>query len=148
MEFISFTSLIYAFDKSFFKDSFLLHSFYFNFSSIKLYRTGSTGVNGIMSHTYIGTERTFDNGQILSENKCFCNRECAKSGARDVSTCRIAPLFFSFPHFYMADNSYRDSISGMKPNKSEHEFFISLDPVRHPPIARDSFPVNLKPPST
>ncbi|KAL0266955.1 UNVERIFIED_CONTAM: hypothetical protein PYX00_009357 [Menopon gallinae] len=98
-------------------------------SSIKLYRTGSSEVKGIKSYTYTGDKGTLDNGQLFSRNKCFCGEECAPTGARDASRCRVAPLLFSFPHFYLADDSYRKSISGMNPNKTEHEFFIELDPV-------------------
>lgn len=39
-----------------------------------------------------------------------------------------APAFISFPHFYLADPSYREPIEGMHPNRSEHEFLISLEP--------------------
>lgn len=39
-----------------------------------------------------------------------------------------APAFISFPHFYLADPSYREPIEGMHPNKSKHEFFVSLEP--------------------
>lgn len=38
-----------------------------------------------------------------------------------------APAFVSYPHFYLADPYYRDSIEGMKPNVREHQAFIALE---------------------
>lgn len=45
-----------------------------------------------------------------------------------------APAFVSFPHFYLADHSYRDGIVGMNPNRSKHEFSISLEPKTGIPL--------------
>lgn len=39
-----------------------------------------------------------------------------------------APAFISYPHFYLADSSYREGIEGMHPNKTLHQFSISLEP--------------------
>jgi len=88
-------------------------------------------VQGIKGYRYEARSSMFDNGEEDSENSCFCSGECAPPGAMNVSSCRLgAPAFVSFPHFYMADSVYRDSVIGMKPNPSRHGVHIVLEPVR------------------
>lgn len=51
------------------------------------------------------------------------------SGVMNVSACRFgAPVFISFPHFYAADPYYLQFVDGLKPNKSKHEFHITMEP--------------------
>ncbi|XP_065209534.1 protein croquemort-like [Planococcus citri] len=77
---------------------------------------------------FIGTERTFDNGTRFPENLCYCkNYQCQYlSGIRDVSDCVHAPIRISFPHFYLADESYRQNVSGMDPVLEKHQFSVTL----------------------
>jgi len=42
-----------------------------------------------------------------------------------------APAFISFPHFFHADPSYRESVVGMQPNESKHQMFIDIEPVSY-----------------
>lgn len=81
-----------------------------------------------------GNKFTFDNGTHHSELRCYCpDYECnLKSGVRNVSRCVNAPVFVSFPHFYAADESYRNVISGLKPNKTKHRFHLTLQKVGLP----------------
>lgn len=40
----------------------------------------------------------------------------------------------SYPHFYLADPFYRDAIEGMRPNKSKHELFFTIEPETGMPM--------------
>lgn len=78
-----------------------------------------------------GNELTFDNGTRNSRNRCYCpNEQCnIKSGVRSMVNCVDAPIFVSFPHFYAADSSYREAITGMQPDKKKHNFHIIFQKV-------------------
>ena len=56
----------------------------------------------------------------------------------------MAPLALSMPHFYQADQSFRDAIDGMKPEKEKHEFFMDVVPEFGFPLAiRPRFQLNI-----
>ncbi|KAG5899064.1 hypothetical protein JTB14_028235 [Gonioctena quinquepunctata] len=75
------------------------------------------------------SENFFDNGTKRPENACFCTGECIPSGLFNISSCRQgSPSFLSFPHFYNADPYYLRDIKGLKPEKSKHEFYITMEP--------------------
>lgn len=98
--------------------------------SIKLrYQTEGSKFD-IDAQKYRADEHFLDNGQKYEENKCFCTADhCPDlpSGVMNVSSCKFgAPAFLSFPHFYMADDSYRDAIDGMKPDETQHEFYLLM----------------------
>ena len=95
-----------------------------------MYYLGETSVENVAVYEYIGDERTFDNGQIVPENACFCTGECNPSGARNISLCRYGmPAFVSLPHFYGADPSYTENITGMNPDFEKHTIRFKLQPV-------------------
>ena len=89
---------------------------------------------GVTGSKWVGDYRVFDNGQKYPPNLCYCtgDRSCCPDllpGVQNVSDCMYgAPAFVSFPHFYLADPSYAQAVSGLKPNRSEHEFIIALEP--------------------
>ena len=57
---------------------------------------------------------------------------------------QMAPLALSMPHFYQADQSFRDAIDGMKPEKEKHEFFMDVVPEFGFPLAiRPRFQLNV-----
>lgn len=102
---------------------------------LDLYYTDEQIVNGLTAYKYSGTERSVDNGTKYSEYSCFSKGERLASGLMNVSACRYgAPVYISFPHFYAADPSYLNYVSGMKPSKSDHEFYIALDPTTGVPV--------------
>lgn len=39
-----------------------------------------------------------------------------------------APAFVSYPHFYLADPVYANSIKGVVPNRTEHEAYFIFEP--------------------
>ena len=65
---------------------------------------------------------------------CYCSADLSECpdllpGVFNASSCKFgAPAMVSFPHFYLADPSYRDKISGMNPDRNKHEFSIAMEP--------------------
>lgn len=114
-------------------------------STISLKYVEPTSVEGLSGYKYIGDSSVFDNGTVYPEKKCFCTGECVPSGARNISSCRFgAPVFVSYPHFYLGDKSYLNAVTGMKPNKTEHEFILKVDPVTGIPLeVRAQLQINL-----
>lgn len=54
-----------------------------------------------------------------------------------------APIALSFPHFYQADQSFHDAVSGMVPVKEKHEFYVDISPEFGFPLAiRPRFQLN------
>ncbi|XP_028137286.1 protein croquemort isoform X2 [Diabrotica virgifera virgifera] len=85
-------------------------------------------IKGVHGYKY-SAEYGFDNGTVHPENACFCNGECIPTGVFNISSCRQgSPSFLSFPHFYNADPIYQNAVKGMKPNKTQHEFYMILEP--------------------
>ncbi|XP_053673751.1 protein croquemort-like [Anopheles nili] len=96
---------------------------------------------GIDGFRWIGNDRVFDNGVHYEETACQCTAEDESScpvldnGAMDVSRCKFsAPATVSFPHFYLANDSYLTGVSGMNPNAEEHRFEMELEPYTGVPL--------------
>lgn len=95
---------------------------------------------GVSGSKWVGDDRLFDNGEKYPDTQCFCSSEpnaCPdlKPGVLNVSECRYgAPAFVSYPHFYLADDSYLQGLNGMKPDKEKHQFSISLEPSTGIPL--------------
>ncbi|XP_055598706.1 protein croquemort-like [Uranotaenia lowii] len=91
-------------------------------------------VHDLEGTKYVGDDSLFDNGVKYPEAECWCNsapEKChdLKPGVFNASACKFgSPTFVSFPHFYLADPSYINSIEGMKPNKTKHEFYVGIEP--------------------
>lgn len=89
---------------------------------------------GVTGSRWIGSERVFDNGEKYPENACYCTGRQSSCpdllpGVQNISDCRFgAPVFASFPHFYLADPTYVNAVSGLAPNRSKHQFSLSLEP--------------------
>ncbi|XP_063702565.1 protein croquemort-like [Culicoides brevitarsis] len=77
---------------------------------------------------------------MLDGKDCYClAAKCPdpllKRGVFNASTCQFgSPAFMSYPHFYLADESYRENVSGMKPNKTRHQMYVSLEPKSGIPL--------------
>lgn len=90
--------------------------------------------HGIKGWKWIGDDSLFDNGHKYPETACFCTadeEECPniKSGIFNASQCQYgAPAFASFPHFYLADESFLAGIEGLSPEKEKHEMYVALEP--------------------
>lgn len=97
-------------------------------------------VKGVEGFKWVGDERVFDNGVNFPDRACWCgNHEdsCPDliPGTLNVSSCKYgAPAFLSYPHFYLANETYLDAIDGLTPSRKEHEFFMALEPTTGIPL--------------
>ncbi|XP_026289526.1 protein croquemort isoform X2 [Frankliniella occidentalis] len=91
---------------------------------------------GIEGVKFQGDAREFDNGTLHPEYKCYSYEgKTMPSGVRDMSKCRYgAPAYVSFPHFLDADPWYTNSVDGLHPNRSIHEFFVNAEPSTGLPL--------------
>ncbi|XP_053699106.1 protein croquemort-like [Sabethes cyaneus] len=109
-------------------------------SAMRLKYDGEFELGGVVGGLWIGDNRIFDNGHNFPETECQCTapvEECPalKPGLFDVSGCNFgAPLLVSFPHFYLADPSYLNSVTGLSPIRELHEFRYALHPFSGIPL--------------
>lgn len=106
--------------------------------SVTLFYDSPHVSRGIDGTKWIGTDHMFDNGQKYPDTACYCTGEVCPDlmpGVMNVSDCRFgAPAFVSYPHFYLADESYLNDIDGMNPSQEKHEFSIALEPFTGIPL--------------
>uniref|UniRef100_A0A336LK52 CSON007932 protein n=1 Tax=Culicoides sonorensis TaxID=179676 RepID=A0A336LK52_CULSO len=87
---------------------------------------------------WTGDETMLDDND--SSTSCWCLADkcpdpLLKPGVFNASTCQFgSPAFMSYPHFYLADESYRENVNGMNPNKSRHEMYVALEPKSGMPL--------------
>lgn len=97
--------------------------------------------HGITATEWVGYEETMDSGENYPNQQCFCDpkmEECPKTGVVECKKCRDnAPIYASFPHFYLADESYRNAIEGMKPDPEKHKFRLAMEPFTGIPLKID-----------
>ena len=91
--------------------------------------------NDIPGYRFVPPANLFGTPQENPDNACFCNNPngiCdTPSGVFNVSACQYgSPTLLSWPHFFQAEQSLRDAVKGMKPNKDKHQFYIDVQPVR------------------
>ncbi|XP_055605686.1 protein peste-like [Uranotaenia lowii] len=92
-------------------------------------------VHGIKAFKYAGGPRTVDNGTQFPETICFSEGEIVPSGVLNISSCRFgSPVFMSFPHFYGADEFYLNQVEGLNPDKSKHQFYMTMEPTTGIPL--------------
>lgn len=64
----------------------------------------------------------------LNSNDFLCR--CPPTGLYDVGPCaKGSPIFVSFPHFLYAERSLQETVDGLTPNESEHEFYFDYEKV-------------------
>ncbi|EDW13099.1 uncharacterized protein Dmoj_GI18033, isoform B [Drosophila mojavensis] len=99
---------------------------------------GTLELYGLTATRWVGTEETLDSGENYPNQACFCDprmEECPKTGVVECKKCRDkAPIYSSFPHFYLADKSYLNAVSGLKPDKAKHEFVMAVEPTTGVPV--------------
>ncbi|XP_003708422.1 protein croquemort [Megachile rotundata] len=90
---------------------------------------------GLTGVRYTSDDTLLDNGSKVPSRRCYCEGDCVPSGALNISLCKWgAPAFISLPHFYLADPSYRENITGMIPDREKHELSIALEPKTGVPL--------------
>lgn len=65
------------------------------------------------------------------ENDCYCTDKdlcnMIGDGMFDVSSCQFdAPIILSWPHFLGANSSFRNAVSGMRPDPDRHGFWFDI----------------------
>lgn len=94
---------------------------------------------GIMGKSFVVGDSFLDNGTKIEGNKCFCDGECVPYGAVNASACRYGtPAFITLPHFLHADQSYRDAVEGMEPDKEKHQFKLLFEPKTRIPLRAEA----------
>lgn len=84
------------------------------------------GIDGIK---FIGARETM--GPSISRKPKTLVDEELLTGIRNITAIVKAPIFISFPHFYKANEIYKNSISGMQPDQEKHEFSLVLQKVKY-----------------
>ncbi|XP_049768055.1 lysosome membrane protein 2-like [Schistocerca cancellata] len=81
----------------------------------------------------------FDSAYQNPENACFCHPDadfCPPSGVFNTSGCTFgAPIFLSFPHFYLGDPSLINAVDGLTPNETLHDSYVDIYPKLGVPLA-------------
>ncbi|KAH1006208.1 hypothetical protein HUJ05_006961 [Dendroctonus ponderosae] len=90
------------------------------------------GSNDVPGYRFTPPKNVFGSVSENPDNMCFCPQgpPCAPSGFFNVSLCQYdSPILLSFPHFYLANDSYRTAVEGISPPDPEkHRFFIDVQP--------------------
>jgi scavenger receptor class B, member 1 len=99
---------------------------------------------GINGYRWVGGPSVFDNGVQFPEMACYCSADedsCPdlQPGVFNASSCKFgAPAFVSYPHFYLAHESFTSKIDGMNPDKDLHEFSVAMEPRTGIPLSIDA----------
>lgn len=105
---------------------------------MNLQPNGTKEKYGLSIREWVATDETLDSGENFPNQQCFCNpamEVCPKTGVVECKKCRNnAPIFASFPHFYLADESYLKAVEGLAPNANEHKFSLSIEPITGIPV--------------
>jgi scavenger receptor class B protein 1 len=94
----------------------------------------------------LGSHTDLNLGTRNKNNSCFCLKDdgfsCFKSGVFNMEPCKVtpdtprgSPIALSWPHFYQADPSYLAAVSGLKPTKDKHQFYVDISPQFGIPLA-------------
>jgi len=96
-------------------------------------RDGKQVKHGIEVDRFKLADTVFDNGTVCEDNLCYGNH--LPTGVQNVSQCKMkSPAFLSRPHFYLADNFYRNQFQiGMNP-VPDHESFFLIEPHTSIPL--------------
>ncbi|GLV36663.1 epithelial membrane protein [Carabus blaptoides fortunei] len=88
---------------------------------------------GVPAYRFSPPEDVFASYEEKAENMCFCPHgpPCAPSGFFNVSLCQLdSPVLLSFPHFYLANDSYRTAVEGISPPDPEkHALYLDVQPL-------------------
>ena len=90
----------------------------------------------IVLHRYRGNKDILMSGSDNPDNAGFCtpSGNCMGTGVLNLTVCKELdhfqiPIVASFPHFYMADQSYVDAIQGMHPDPEKHTTDVDVEPT-------------------
>lgn len=108
-----------------------LLKFFFTFRKIFHYYRGESSYKWLKTYIFAATEKSFDTGIKVPENKCYHSGEDpSPQGMWHMSSCRKeAHVAISVPHNLYLDPYYRNKIEGMNPDKLKHPYSEELEPV-------------------
>jgi len=100
-------------------------------------KSGLSSVHGIPVTTFDLDPTNFANSTNCPSNVCYNNN--LPTGVQNVTLCKAkSPVFVSRPHFYLADQSYREQFQyGLKPDPSRHDSVFWLEPMSSIPLKVD-----------
>ncbi|KAG8231724.1 hypothetical protein J437_LFUL013188 [Ladona fulva] len=97
-----------------------------------LYATysGEGNYKDIDSLIFTAKEYMLGDVTVNPDNNCYCPEKnaCLFKGSLDLTACQGAPVILTFPHFFMASESYQKNINGVSPDRKLHETFLELEP--------------------
>ncbi|XP_074026812.1 epithelial membrane protein isoform X2 [Leptinotarsa decemlineata] len=89
--------------------------------------------NDVPAYRFKPPKNVFGDLEENPDNACFCPQgpPCAPSGFFNVSLCQYdSPVLLSFPHFYLANDSYRLALDGISPPDPEkHSLYMDIQPM-------------------
>lgn len=87
---------------------------------------------GIHTMKFIPPKEVLEDPQVNPDNLCYCYPDtdhCLGASMLNMAPCVSgAPVILSTPHFYQGNEEDIQSISGLNPNKLEHETFLDIEP--------------------
>ncbi|GBL67393.1 Scavenger receptor class B member 1, partial [Araneus ventricosus] len=92
--------------------------------------TGEHVHRGINSRRFQNTYKIFATPKVNPDNYCFVKDKRQWSGVLDLGSCQYdAPVYLSFPHFYLADPYYFLAVDGLNPHEDVHKSYIDVEPL-------------------
>uniref|UniRef100_A0A8D8S8B9 Scavenger receptor class B member 1 n=1 Tax=Cacopsylla melanoneura TaxID=428564 RepID=A0A8D8S8B9_9HEMI len=85
----------------------------------------------VLGYRFTPPKDVFSTVEENPANDCFCpSPPCAPKGLFNVSLCQYdSPVMLSFPHFYLANESFLNAVEGIsKPDPEKHALFIDVQP--------------------
>lgn len=81
-----------------------------------------------MDYTHnLNNENCYSNTGIMAGNDGIIK---LPYGAIDTSPCHAGlPIIYSEPHFFAGDDMYQTIVKGLSPDRSQHEAWLTVDPV-------------------
>jgi len=97
-------------------------------------KSGHQTLHGIPVTTFELAADNFANTTVCPDNECYQNN--IPSGVQNVTHCKKkSPAFVSRPHFYQADDSYRQAFQyGLRPDADKHESKFWVEPESSIPV--------------
>lgn len=92
-------------------------------------------VKSVLGYKYIVGARAYANATQNPENACYYSEDGLNdqlpSGVFNLAPCLSEmPVYVSYPHFYDADPSLLRAIDGLSPDKTEHQGYVVVEPVK------------------
>ncbi|KAF2361877.1 CD36 family [Trinorchestia longiramus] len=85
---------------------------------------------GIKGYRFSPPKSAFSDEIKNPDNACYCvGSPCIGGGLFNLSICQFgAPAVVSWPHYFQADQKYRDAVIGLNPDPEKHQFAMDIAP--------------------